>query len=84
MVSTARRTTRANGSWEEDGYTVTRTYHLIPPPAATTRAALLLYVKDGKLEKVEGDPLNPCVNGQAVHALPQPARGRERYADRLK
>ena len=49
--------------WEEDGYTVTRTNHW-SPPGCHNSCGLLLYVKDGKLEKVEGDPLSPFVNGK--------------------
>lgn len=49
--------------WEEDGYTVTRTYHY-SPPGCHTSCGVLLYVKDGKLERVEGDPLDPCTNGK--------------------
>ena len=49
--------------WEEDGYTVTRTYHY-SPPGCHTSCGILLYVKDGKVEKVEGDPLDPCTNGK--------------------
>lgn len=49
--------------WEEDGYTVTRTNHW-SPPGCHNSCGLLLYVKDGKLERVEGDPLNPFVNGK--------------------
>ena len=49
--------------WEEDGYTVTRTYHY-SPPGCHTSCGILLYVKDGKVERVEGDPLDPCTNGK--------------------
>ena len=49
--------------WEEDGYTVTRTYHY-SPPGCHTSCGILIYVKDGKVEKVEGDPLDPCTNGK--------------------
>lgn len=49
--------------WEEDGYTVTRTYHY-SPPGCHTSCGLLYYVKDNKVEFVEGDPLDPCANGK--------------------
>lgn len=49
--------------WEEDGYTVTRTYHY-SPPGCHTSCGILLYVKDGKVERIEGDPLDPCTNGK--------------------
>ena len=49
--------------WEEDGYTVTRSNHW-SPPGCHNSCGFLLYTKDGKLEKVEGDPLSPFVNGK--------------------
>jgi len=49
--------------WEEDGYTVTRSNHW-SPPGCHNSCGFLLYVKDGKLEKVEGDPLSPWANGK--------------------
>ena len=49
--------------WEEDGYTVTRTYHY-SPPGCHTSCGILLYEKDGKVRRVEGDPLDPCTNGK--------------------
>ena len=49
--------------WEEDGYTVTRTYHY-SPPGCHTSCGILLYTKDGDLKRVEGDPLDPCSNGK--------------------
>ena len=55
--------------WEEDGYTVTRTNHW-SPPGCHNSCGLLLYVKDGKLEKVEGDP----ANGYSRGALTCPKR----------
>jgi len=51
------------GVWEEDGYTVTRSNHW-SPPGCHNSCGLLLYTKDEKLEKVEGDPLNPVCNGK--------------------
>lgn len=49
--------------WEEDGYTVTRTY-TYSAPGCHDSCGVLMYTKDGKLEKVEGDPLDPCANGR--------------------
>ena len=49
--------------WEEDGYTVTRTYHY-SPPGCHDSCGVLLYTKDGRLEKVEGDPFDPVANGR--------------------
>ena len=49
--------------WEEDGYTVTRTYQY-SPPGCHDSCGVLLYVKNGKLERVEGDPLDPVANGK--------------------
>jgi anaerobic selenocysteine-containing dehydrogenase len=49
--------------WEEDGYTVTRSNHW-SPPGCHNSCGFLLYVKDGKLEKIEGDPLSPWANGK--------------------
>ena len=49
--------------WEEDGYTVTRTYPY-SAPGCHNSCGLLYYTKDGKLEKVEGDPYDPFANGK--------------------
>ena len=49
--------------WEEDGYTVTRTY-TYSAPGCHDSCGVLMYTKDGKLEKIEGDPLDPCANGR--------------------
>ena len=49
--------------WEEDGYQVTRTYQY-SPPGCHDSCGVLFYVKDGKLAKVEGDPLSPTTNGK--------------------
>ena len=49
--------------WEEDGYTVTRTYHY-SPPGCHSSCGILIYTKDGKVERIEGDPLDPCSNGK--------------------
>ena len=49
-------------SWEEDGFTVTR-INARTAPGCHDNCGLLAYVKDGKLVKVEGDPLNPYNKG---------------------
>ena len=49
--------------WEEDGYTVTRTYNYTGPGCHDS-CGVLLYTKDGKLERIEGDPLDPYANGK--------------------
>ena len=49
--------------WEEDGYTVTRTY-TYSAPGCHDSCGVLMYVKDGKLCKIEGDPLDPVANGR--------------------
>lgn len=49
--------------WEEDGYTVTRTY-TYSAPGCHDSCGVLMYTKDGKLEKIEGDPYDPCANGR--------------------
>lgn len=49
--------------WEEDGYTVTRTCSWSPPGDHPTGAGMKLYVKDGILDHVEGDPEHPILKG---------------------
>ena len=49
--------------WEEDGCTVTRTYNYTGPGCHDS-CGVLLYTKDGKLERIEGDPLDPYANGK--------------------
>lgn len=49
--------------WEEDGYTVTRTYPY-SAPGCHDSCGVLYYTKNGKLEKIEGDPLDPFANGK--------------------
>ena len=41
--------------WEEDGYTVTRTYNY-SAPGCHDSCGILAYTKDNRLVKVEGDP----------------------------
>lgn len=49
--------------WQEGEYTVTRT-HQWSAPGCHNACGVLLYTKDGAVEKVEGDPLNPFNNGK--------------------
>ena len=49
--------------WQEGDYTVTRTYQY-SPPGCHDSCGVLFYTKDCKLEKVEGDPLDPVANGK--------------------
>lgn len=49
--------------WEEDGYTVTRTTAW-SGPGCHEGCGVLLYEKDGKIEKIEGDPLHPYNQGR--------------------
>ena len=50
-------------TWEEDGYTCTRTYHY-SPPGCHSSCGVIYYVKDNQVCKIEGDPLDPCTNGK--------------------
>lgn len=50
--------------YEEDGYTVTRTCAWSAPGCHPTGCGLKLYVKDGKLVKVEGDENHPATKGR--------------------
>ena len=68
--------------WQEDGYTVTRTTHW-SPPGCQMGCGVLLYTKDGKLERVEGDPLNAVANGKlCMRCLDLPEA--VNHPDRLK
>jgi anaerobic selenocysteine-containing dehydrogenase len=49
--------------WEEDDYTVYRGTARTPP-GCHNDCGILMYVKNGKLEKVEGDPEHPYNNGR--------------------
>ncbi|NLP43817.1 MAG: molybdopterin-dependent oxidoreductase [Peptococcaceae bacterium] len=49
--------------WQEGEYTVTRTTHW-SAPGCHVGCGVLLYSKNGRLVKVEGDPLNPVNNGK--------------------
>jgi anaerobic selenocysteine-containing dehydrogenase len=77
--------------WEEDGYTVTRTY-TYSAPGCHDSCGVLMYTKDGRLEKIEGDPLDPCANGrlcmrclnlvEAVNYENRPKRPMKRVGER--
>lgn len=68
--------------WEEDGFTVTRTYNY-SAPGCHDSCGVLLYTKDNKLVKVEGDPLDPCANGKlCMRCLNLPEA--TNYPERLK
>ncbi|MBC7343683.1 MAG: molybdopterin-dependent oxidoreductase, partial [Clostridia bacterium] len=49
--------------WEEDGYTVIRG-HARTGPGCHDNCGVLIYVKNGELVKVEGDPENPYNGGR--------------------
>jgi len=49
--------------WQEGEYTVTRS-HQWSAPGCHNACGVLLYTKDNKLVKVEGDPLNPFNDGK--------------------
>ena len=68
--------------WEEDGYTVTRTY-TYSAPGCHDSCGVLMYTKNGKLEKIEGDPLDPCANGRLCMRCLNLVEG-VNYADRPK
>jgi anaerobic selenocysteine-containing dehydrogenase len=69
-------------TWEEDGYTVTRTYNY-SAPGCHDSCGLLFYTKDNQLVKVEGDPLDPCTNGRlCIRCLDLPEA--TNHADRIK
>lgn len=50
-------------TWEEDGYTVVRS-NARTGPGCHDNCGVLLYVKEGKLIKIEGDPENPYNQGR--------------------
>jgi len=49
---------------EENGYTVVRTCGWSPPGCHPVGCGMRLYVKDGRLVKVEGDPDHPISQGR--------------------
>ena len=50
-------------TWEVDGYTVIRS-NARSGPGCHDNCGILMYVKDGVLEKIEGDPENPYNQGR--------------------
>jgi anaerobic selenocysteine-containing dehydrogenase len=50
-------------TWEEDGFTVIRS-NARSGPGCHENCGVLMYVKDGVLEKIEGDPDNPFNQGR--------------------
>ena len=50
-------------TWEEDGFTVIRS-NARSGPGCHDNCGVLMYVKDGVLEKIEGDPENPFNQGR--------------------
>lgn len=72
--------------WEEDGCTVTRTYNY-SAPGCHDSCGILAYTKENKLCKVEGDPLDPCVNGKLCMRclnLPEATNYKKRLAYPMK
>lgn len=68
--------------WEENGYVVTRS-HSWSAPGCHGGCGVLLYTKDGRLVKVEGDPDNPHNQGRlCVRCLSLPDV--VNHSDRLK
>ncbi|MGB3912316.1 MAG: molybdopterin-dependent oxidoreductase, partial [Thermacetogeniaceae bacterium] len=55
---------RSEWKYEEDGYTVVRTCGWSPPGDHPVGCGLRLYIKDGRLAKVEGDPEHPITQGR--------------------
>ena len=49
--------------WQEGEYTVTRT-NMWTAPGCHNGCSVLYYTKDGKVEKIEGDPLSPYNQGR--------------------
>ncbi|MDR0501254.1 MAG: molybdopterin-dependent oxidoreductase [Coriobacteriales bacterium] len=55
---------RQEWKWEEDGYEVIRSCAWSAPGDHPVGCGIKLYVKDGKLEKVEGDEEHPITQGR--------------------
>ena len=49
---------KTDWQWQEGEYTVTRT-NMWTAPGCHNGCSVLYYTKDGKVEKIEGDPLSP-------------------------
>ncbi|NPV30074.1 MAG: molybdopterin-dependent oxidoreductase [Firmicutes bacterium] len=56
--------TEKKWTYEENGYTVVRSCCWSPPGCHPVGCGVRLYVKDGKLVKVEGDPEHPISQGR--------------------
>lgn len=68
--------------YQEGEYTVTRTTHW-SGPGCHDGCGVLIYTKDGKVEKIEGDPQNPYNNGRlCMRCLNMPEA--INHPDRLK
>lgn len=63
MPKTADDPTGRKWTWEEDGFTVIRG-NARTAPGCHDNCGLLMYVKDGKLDRVEGDPEDPYNQGR--------------------
>ena len=76
----------SNWKWEEDGYTVYRGAARTAPGCHDS-CGVLMYVKDGKLCKVEGDPDNPMNQGRLCMrclALPEVVNHKDRILYPMK
>ncbi len=54
---------KTDWQWQEGEYTVTRT-NMWTAPGCHNGCSVLYYTKDGKVEKIEGDPLSPYNQGR--------------------
>ncbi len=85
FLDTVDRTAYHEGEWRwQEGESPSRARTIGRRRAATTAAACCSYAdKDGKLVKIEGDPLATFNDGTAVHALPDMVEA-VNHPDRLK
>lgn len=60
---TADDPTGRKWTWEEDGFTVVRA-NARTAPGCHDNCGVLMYVKDGKIDHVEGDPEDPYNQGR--------------------
>ena len=58
---------RGTYTWEEDGYTVVRG-NARTAPGCHDNCGILMYIKDGKVVKVEGDEEDPYNQGVCAFA----------------
>lgn len=63
LSSSDKATDHKPWTWEEDGYTVVRG-NARTAPGCHDNCGILMYVKDGKVIKVEGDPDDPYNQGR--------------------